>query len=151
VAISDLSKAMNELPVSSLLKSIGLLAHTGALGFYNKKAEKKPARIFNRVVAELVSKGAPYRYIALPGIGSGMSLNELQLMALDVYNNGATTLEDISSGVGARLKRFKRTFITDGQPIDSTNIKEVNRDLSVRLEPFVKTTLPLLKTIGGVE
>jgi len=72
------------LNVGSLLQSLSLLAHGGAVGFYVRDANKKPAINFNQTLAELVSRGAPYRYLALPGIGTGINLDEIQWMAIDV-------------------------------------------------------------------
>ena len=67
VKIADLNKALPNLNVGSLLQSLTLLAHGGAVGFYVQNANKKPAISFNQTLAELVSRGAPYRYLALPG------------------------------------------------------------------------------------
>ncbi|WP_157493148.1 hypothetical protein, partial [Desulfonatronovibrio magnus] len=74
---------MPDLNLGSLLQSLTLLAHGGTVGFYVQNANKKPAISFNQTLAELVSRGAPYRYLALPGIGTGINLDEIHWMAVD--------------------------------------------------------------------
>ncbi|WP_045214073.1 hypothetical protein [Desulfonatronovibrio magnus] len=89
---------MPDLNLGSLLQSLTLLAHGGAVGFYVQNANKKPAINFNQTLAELVSRGAPYRYLALPSIGTGINLDEIQWMAIDAHSKS----EDIPFGVEAR-------------------------------------------------
>jgi hypothetical protein len=74
---------------------------------------KKPAINFNQVIAESVSRGAPYRYLSLPGISSAINLDEIQFMALDAHNKN----EDIIAGVEARLKGLNKSILKDGQPV----------------------------------
>jgi hypothetical protein len=111
VKIADLQKALPGLPANSLLPFLGLLAHGGAVGFYVPDADTAPAIAFNRIIAESVSRGAPYRYIALPGIGSGVNLDEIQWMAIDALSKG----EDLSSGVAARLQTSNKSIMKDGR------------------------------------
>jgi len=145
IKIADLHKALPDLPVRSLLQSLGLLIHAGAVSCYVPDVDHGPAMAFNRVIAEAVSRGAPYRYIALPGIGSGMGLDEIQWMAIDAHNKG----EDLASGVGARLKGLNKSIMKDGQPLPFG--EATAQALEKRLEPFIKEVLPRLKMLGGVK
>ncbi len=147
--IADLAKVLPDLNVGAVIQSIGMLAHGNAVGFHIANAKKKNAIQFNQVLAESVSRGAPYRFIALPGIGSGHAVDELQLMALDAYNKGANTLEAMAAGVEARLKGLNKSIAVDGQPVPYGT--ECVKELAVRLEPFVGKTLPMFKRLGAVK
>lgn len=147
--LAELHKLLPDLNVSALVQAIGLLAHNGALGFCRPEAKSKAAIQFNQIVAESVARGAPYQYIALPGIGSGMALDEIQWMALDAYRQGAGTLEAMAQGVRTRLQGLNKSLLKDGQPL--TTESELIAELSRRLEPFVTQTLPLLRRLGGVK
>lgn len=146
IKIADLNKALPDLDVSSLLQSLSLLAHAGAVGFYAPDANKKPAQIFNRIIAESVSRGAPYRYAALPSVGSGMSLDELQWMALDAQIKGET---DMAAGVAKRLKGLNKSIAKDGQAVPHG--EDMVAELRVRLEGFIGKVLPMIKRLGGVK
>lgn len=145
IKIADLNKALPDLNVGSLLQSLSLLAHGGAVGFYIQNANKKPAVNFNQTLAELVSKGAPYRYMALPGIGTGINLDELQWMAIDAHSKN----EDIPSGVEARLRGLNKSLLKDGQPL--AHGEATINELKIRLEGFIQNTLPLIRRLGGVK
>ena len=147
--ISELSKALPSLNVGSILQSISLLAHGNAVGFFVPDAKKKPAIQFNQVIAEAVSRGAPYRYFALPSVGSGYTLDEIQYMALDAYNKGATTLEAMATGVEQRLKGLNKSILREGNPVPHG--EETVKELTARLEAFVSKTLPMLKRLGGIK
>lgn len=146
IKIADLTKALPNLNVSSLLQSLSLLAHSGAIGFYVQDAKKKPAQIFNQVIAESVSRGAPYRYCALPSVGSGMALDELQWMALDAHIKGEA---DLPAGVEKRLRGLNKSVVKDGQalPLGDQTVAE----LKTRLEGFIGKVLPMIKRLGGVK
>lgn len=145
VKIADLNKALPDMNVGSLLQSLSLLAHGGAVGFYVPDVNKKPAASFNKTLAELVSRGAPYRYLALPAIGSGINMDEIQWMALDAHCKN----EDIPSGVEKRLRGLNKSLVKDGQPV--AHGEPTLKELNTRLEPFVNTVLPMLKQLGGVK
>lgn len=147
--IADLRKALPSVNVGSILQSLSLLAHGGAVGFYVPDAKKKPAIQFNQVIAEAVSRGAPYRYLALPAVGSGNTLDEIQFMALDAYNKGASTLEAVAVGVDQRLTGLNKSLLKEGKPVPRG--EETVRELTTRLEGFVTKTLPMLKRLGGVK
>ncbi len=147
--IADLSKALPSINVGSLLQSISLLAHGGAVGFYVPDAKKKPAIQFNQVIAEAVSRGAPYRYFALPSVGTGYTLDEIQYMALDAYNKGGNTLEAMAIGVEQRLKGLGKSILREGNPVPHG--EETVKELTTRLEGFMHKTLPMLKRLGGVK
>jgi hypothetical protein len=85
----------------------------------------------------------------LPGIGSGIVLDELQWMALDTYHQGANNLEGYAAGVDIRLRNLNKSLVRDGKPI--AHGEEMINELHTRLEPFVSTTLPMLKRLGGVK
>ena len=110
-----------------------------------RDANKKPAISFNQTLAELVSRGAPYRYLALPGIGTGINLDEIHWMAVDAHSKN----EDIPAGVEARLKGLNKSLLKDGQPLKHG--QETVNELKVRLDGFIGGTLPLIKRLGGVK
>jgi SAM-dependent methyltransferase len=147
--IAELTRVLPDMNVSSLLQAISMLAHEGAIGFYIHNAKKRPAQQFNQILAASVSRGAPYRFAALPGIGSGIVLDELQWMALDTYHQGANNLEGYAAGVDIRLRNLNKSLVRDGKPIAHGD--EMINELRARLEPFVSTTLPMLKRLGGVK
>lgn len=147
--IADLSKGLPDTNMSALIQSICLPAHGNVVGFHVDEGKGKIAVSFNRLLAELVSRGAPYRFLALPGIGSGYAVDELQWMALDARNKGAKTLQAMAEGVDARLQGINKSIVKDGRPM--AHGAESIEELLQRLEPFEKNTLPLLKRLGGVE
>ncbi len=147
--IAELSKSLPQLSVGSILQSISLLAHGHAVGFFVPDAKKKSAIQFNQVIAEAVSRGAPYRFLALPAVGSGYALDEIQFMALDASMKGAGSVEDVAKGVEERLRALNKSLLKDGTPVPYG--EETIRELAVRLERFVTKTLPLLRRLGGVK
>ena len=108
-------------------------------------ANKKPAINFNQTLAELVSRGAPYRYLALPGIGSAINLEELQFMALDAHNKN----EDIISGAETRLRGLNKSILKDGQPVPLGPVLQY--ELKMRLDEVVNSTLPMIERLGWVK
>ena len=150
ITIAELSQKLPQLAVTTLLKAISLLAHTGAVGFCVDNVNSEPAQRFNQIVAESVSKGAPYKYLALPGIGSGIALDDLQWIALNLYYEGTTSLGELARGVETRLKALNKTFIKNGTPIPMDQGDEFINEIMVRLDPFVNGLLPLLQQLGGV-
>ena len=145
VKIADLTQVLPGMNMGSLLQSLTLLAHGGAVGFYVPDADTGPAVAFNQALAERVSFGAPYRYLALPGIGSGISLDEIQWMAVDAYGKK----ESIPAGVARRLKALNKSLIKDGQALAQGDATV--RELETRLGVFVDKTLPMIQRLGGVQ
>jgi hypothetical protein len=148
VKIADLSKALPGMNGGALLQAVSLLAHGDALGFYVPGAKTEPAVQFNEILAESVSLGAPYTAIALPGIGSGINLDEVQWMALDASNKGADSLEAMAAGVAARLKGLGKSLLKDGQAVPHGQV--LIDELIKRLDVFVSNQFPLLKRLGGI-
>ncbi len=148
--IADIHKSLPGMNAGNLLQSISMLINSDAVAFYVPQAKKKNARQFNQILAESVSRGAPYNYIALPSIGSGISLNTIQWMALDSYHKGAKKLQDLVEGVENRLKSLNRSLLNkDGQKIPQGN--ETVKELNNRLTLFMNKTLPLLRNLGAVK
>ena len=143
VSVANLNNALPNMGIGALIQSLSLLAHGDSLRFFQPDADMRAAVHFNRILAELVSRGAPYRYLALAGTGSGMQLDEIGWMALDALNKG----ENPVSGVEKRLKSLKRSLVKDGKPLPYG--KEMAKELTTRLKPFMTVTLPLIKRLGG--
>ncbi|WP_428161032.1 hypothetical protein [Desulfobacter sp.] len=58
--IANLHKTVPGMTMPSLLQSLTLLAHGGAVGFYVPDADLVPAVAFNHALAERVACGASY-------------------------------------------------------------------------------------------
>ena len=64
---------------------------------------------------------------SLPGIGSGISLDEIQWMAVDAYAKS----EAIPARVANRLKALKKSLVKDGQAVAQGDATV--RELATRL------------------
>ena len=125
-----------------------MLAHAGAIGFYVPQAHHEAALRFNQVLAELIARGAPYGFMALPGLGSALPLDEIQWLAIHAVNQGADGLQAVIEAVAAGLKALNKSLLKDGQPLGQG--AEMHAELKTRLEPFMQDSLPRLRALGGV-
>ncbi|MBK5969479.1 MULTISPECIES: hypothetical protein [Thiorhodovibrio] len=146
--LDELQQALPALNIPSLVEALSLLAHSGAVGMAQLAPVTEPAQRFNRVVADLVTRGAPYNTAAAPGLGSGLSLADIDWMALDALHQGATDLPALVAGVTTRLAALNRGLLKDGNrvPVGA----EQDAELSNRLQPFLESTLPRLRALGAV-
>jgi hypothetical protein len=149
LTLGELHQRLPSLGLPNLLQSISLLAHAGALAFAVPQVKPRAAQQFNQCLAQAVSQGAPYGAAALPGIGSGLPLNDIQWMALDAQLQGAKTPEALIQGVATRLQRLNKSLLKDGQPLPPGDA--LNAELQARLTAFNTQTLPLLRRLGGVK
>lgn len=149
IQIRELARQFPTLNFNALLQALSLLVHQGAVGFALPEAKVEVAQRFNRNLAQLIGRGAPYRFVALPGVGSALALDELQGLAIDATCAGAPrTLDGLAEAVGQRLQGLNRALVKDSQPLafGAPTVKELRQ----RLPSYLEATLPLLKRLGAV-
>jgi hypothetical protein len=145
--VADLRPAVPGLSLTGALEAVSLLLQGGIVGLHIPETNKKSATRCNRTLAAAVTQGAPYGFAAVPGIGSGLALTDLQWLALDAQAQGANTLEAMVAGVEQRLQRLNHAVVKDGQPLPYGAATQT--ELTTRLTTLPTQTLPLLRRLGG--
>lgn len=130
---------------AQLLQNIGLCLQARLVGLVPMaNPDPSPAQRFNRTITEAVLAGAPYQALALPLVGNGLMLSDLELLILEQSRNNRP--EQLADALTLNLKQLGRSISQDGAPLDGTSLRQ-------RLEPLIENLLgqrlPLLRRLGA--
>ena len=135
------------IPLPELLQNVALLLSKGLVGLVSAPVDPVPAQRLNRVIAEKVLAGAPYRFVAAPLIGSAYPLSDLDLLALEASLRGIGGATDLAAAVATALESLGRGLQHQRGTISSF---ERDRVLQSHAERFEQRLLPLRRRLGAV-
>ena len=131
-----------------LLACLALLVDSGQiLAFVPAAADPRPAKRFNRMVAESVKKGRVYGHLASPVAGTGLPVNDFALLALAAaFDDQADEPASAAQHALATVKGLGRRPSRDGRPIQDD--AEALRFLAEHMTPVVEEQIPLWRRLG---
>jgi SAM-dependent methyltransferase len=137
--------------LGTLLDCLALLLHSHQIAAIlpGPPIDATPAQRFNQWITERLKIGRVYHSIAAPVIGSGIGVNDFDLLALSAVFDGRG--EDPVRVAEHALDIFKgldRRPTEDGQPIDDD--KKAINFLIKELQPILEKKLPLWRRLGVV-
>jgi SAM-dependent methyltransferase len=150
-------EAMRALPVfqkeslGTLLDCLALLLHSHQIAAIlpGPPIDAAPAQRFNQWIAERLKIGRVYNSIAAPVLGSGLGVNDFDLLTLSAIFDGRE--EDpvrVAEHALGIFKGLDRRPTEDGQPID--NDEKAIDFLVKELQPILEKKLPLWRRLGVV-
>jgi len=133
----------------SAAQALAFLVSSGQAHPLVSSADPRAARRLNAVLARRTLNGADYSYIAAAHLGSALSVNLLQMLAVQeaMASGSAHPVADvIAPKVWAGLRRLGRSLVKDGKPIrdDAAGVEEVKQQIG----GFISDTLPVWKRLG---
>jgi SAM-dependent methyltransferase len=141
---------LKQSPVGSVLEICLLLIHSGQAHLMPDGAKGKAhetARRFNQAVLKrTVMGGSSMGILAAPVIGSGVTLNLVQMIAAQVFIQQPTIqFNTLVNEVWKIMESQGRKFIKEGKTLET--VEENLKELSDQLRNFVDRRLPLLKML----
>lgn len=135
--------------LGTLLDCLALLIHSHQVFAIapGVPVDPAPAQRFNRWVTERLKIGRVYHSIASPVLGSGVPVDDFDLLVLSAIFNGCN--EDASSIAARSLEVFKhldRRPQNDGKEL--TDDVEATRFLEGKMQPIIEGTVPLWRRLG---
>ncbi len=134
------------IPLPELLQNLALLLSKGLVALVSESVDPVPAQRLNRVIAQKVRDGAPYRFLAAPLIGSALPFSDLDFLALDASLRGISGLA-LPMAVAAGLDDLQRGIEREGRTITAA---DRTRYLREHADHFQRRMLPLLQRLGAV-
>ena len=136
------------------VQSVLLLLHTGNLsvGPYDPPHPEVAQRL-NRILAKSVCEGAPYAHVAVPSLGGGLGMSDIDFMMLDCWydhretGKGQITIKQLATGLRQRLDRLNRRLSTKGVALDEAATETRIKELA---GIFLETAIPAWKRFGAV-
>lgn len=142
--LADLRRSEGCPPLPELLQNLVLLISKGLLVLVPPERDPEPARRFNRLVAERVAAGAPYRNLACPVSGNVHPFNDVDLLLLHALQQGRPQ-EALLGCLDESLQALDRTPMRDGQPVEGRERQVV---LETLVSGFHQRSLPLMRRLG---
>ena len=105
------------------------------------------ARSLNRAIARRALMGEPYRHMAAPVIGNGISASDVEMAAFDALSRTRlTTADDLGKAMWDRFRQVGRRLMKEGKPLetDAENLAELQERAGVILEKRV----PVWESLG---
>lgn len=144
VTLADLRARQASTPLPELLQNLALLIAKGMLVLVPPERDPLPAQRFNRLIAERVAAGAPYRFVAAPVSGNVHGFSDIDLLAFHALQQGHAP-EALIQCLDAGLQALDRKPMRDGQAVDGP---ERQRLLETMVATFLQRTLPLMQLLG---
>ncbi len=103
-----------------------------------------PAQRFNQVITETTTAGAPYQALALPLVGNGLLLRDLDLLALESsrHCNGEQMIDHLAHALGVLGKNLSQDGVALEGALLRTRLKEL-------ITLVVEQRIPLLRRLGA--
>lgn len=143
-SLAELRDRLGSTALPELLQNLMLLIHKGLLVLVPPERDPGPAHDFNRLLAERIGAGAPYRHLACPVSGNVHSFNDIDLLAFHALQQGHSEAELVAC-LDASLQALDRKPMHDGQTIEGADRQKV---LETMTGAFCRNTLPLMRRLG---
>jgi len=133
-------------PLPGALQALSLMLNAGHALPFAPSRNPKPAQALNRAIAEAVSAGAPYNFLAAPAIGGVVPASDTDLIMLAATARGPSQPAPIADGLVQRLIALGKGLKDGDQPLTTA---EAMRPKALELaEGFVSRTLPDWRKLG---
>lgn len=141
--------AIQKQGVNAAIQSMMLLVQHNAVSVARQtKADAGIAQRFNAALARAVCEGAPYGQVAVPTLGSGLSIPDSDFMLLDAWlERPGCDARTLGKGLVARLKRLGRRLSEDGKALDESAHAQRVEALA---NAFLKTTVLRWRKAGVI-
>jgi hypothetical protein len=97
-------------------------------------------------MARSATKGAPYKYVALPGAASAIPMNDTEMMMLHYHLDGVAS-EQWPERLSKDLRSLGRVLAKEGQAVTDPQAQTLMlEDLTDR---FKSSKLKLIEALGG--
>lgn len=144
VSLADLLAGQPNTAVPEMLQNLSLLIGKGLLVVVPPERDPQPALRFNRLIAERVAVGAPYRNLACPVSGNLHPFSDTDLFAFHALQQGNPE-EELSRCLDERLQALDRKPMRDGQAVEGADRQAV---LEAMANAFRRRSLPLMRRLG---
>ena len=137
--------------LGTLLDCLALLIHAHQVFALapGQPVDPAPAQRFNRWVTERLKIGRVYHSIASPVLGSGLPVDDFDLLALSaVFDGRNEELSSISMHALNIFKELERRPQLDGKPL--TDDGEATRFLDNQIRPIMEKKFPLWRRLGVI-
>lgn len=131
-------------PLAEVLPRLCLLLHGGAIEREAPARDPAPAQRLNALLLSRVDAGAPYQWLAIPGVGGAAQFDRLALLTLHAVVRGHSR-SDVGRRVAERMARFGITFSDTGEDTEAQR-----QALEKTLDQFYAKQLPLLQGLGVI-
>lgn len=130
------------------VQALGFMVSAGHAVLYQPPGNQKPAHALNRVILDKVSKGAPYRHLVAPSLGTMISVSDTDMFMADtvLHAKGKLDLSTLTSGLVQRLVGLGRG-LRDGEQTLTTPETMMPRAQAIA-EDFLSKTWPKFKRLG---
>lgn len=143
-SLAELQSRMGGIALPELLQNLMLLIHKGLVVLVPPERDAQPAQRFNRLVAERVAAGAPYRHLACPLSGNVHAFTDIDLLAFHALQLGHREA-DLLPCLEASLQALDRKLLRDGEPMQDADRQVV---LKKMIGGFCQRSLPLMRRLG---
>ena len=103
-----------------------------------------PAQRFNQVITETTTAGAPYQALALPLVGNGLLLRDLDLLALEGSRH--CKAEQLIEHLSQTLNVLGKNLSQDGVGLEGAVLRTRLQDL---ITLVLEQKIPLLRRLGA--
>lgn len=143
-SLEQIHSSLGSIALPELLQNLVLLLHKGLLVLVPPERDPQPAHRFNRLVAERVAAGAPYRSLACPVSGNGQGFNDIDLLVFHALQQGKAMAELVPS-LDASLQALDRQPVRDGEAVPPAERQVV---LQKMIDAFCRRSLPRMQRLG---
>ncbi len=146
--IADLTslEGIGPIPLPELLQNLALLLEKRLVAELAPPVDHTPAQRLNRVLANGIRAGAPYRLLAAPLTGSAVALSDLDGLALAAHFEGHSE-QGLVAAVATNLRDLGRELEQNGRALEGDEGEEFLRH---QIDRFQRSTLPRLQRLGAV-
>lgn len=144
VSLAELQASHAATPLPELLQNLALLIGKGMVTLVPPERDPQPVQRFNRLVAERVAAGAPYRQLACPLSGNVQGFSDIDLLAFHALLQGQPEA-DLLRCLDASLQALDRKPMRDGQGVEGEELLVV---LETMIDAFRRRSLPLMRRLG---
>lgn len=133
---------------STHLQAILLLVHTGIAMVAEAVPQASAAQNLNKALAQAAAAGAPYSFLAAPGLATAFKVRDLDCILLTAWmKNPSVTKDALGQALVDGLNKLGRGLAHEGQTLSGFGLLEHATRLA---DTFLTTTLPRWQTLGAV-
>lgn len=147
LSIGELASQHPKLDRDTIIRMVSLLLHGGWLAPEGDDINHD-AKNLNRVVAQAVLDGAPYRNVCAPKLSTSVECSQLEMMLFGLITQPTGTA-DLSGRLIQHMEALGIYFSLNGNPVEDPSMKtsEANRFA----ELFLKNQYQRCKSFGAVD
>lgn len=132
-----------------LTRTLALLLQARILAVGAGQADDSASHRLNAAIARAGSRGAPYRHIAAPKLGSAVSVKDFDLLLIDSWleSSGQADAAALGKGVVQRMARMGQRIHDGDKPLKGA---EAEQRIAGAVTVFLDDRLPYWRKIGAL-